>query len=61
MESEIVTQRILKADDGMVLTNGETYGKTVILPGDADETVWREITEAEAKEIITRMEADADV
>lgn len=55
------TQRILKADDGMVLTNGETFVKTVVMPVDADDSAWREITEAEAQEIIARMEAEADV
>ena len=47
MKSEMITQRILTADEGMYLTNGETYGKTVVLPGDADHTLWREVTEAE--------------
>ncbi len=47
MQSKIVEQRILTADDGMFLTNGETYGKTVVLPADADHSVWREVTEAE--------------
>ena len=47
MKTQIVEQRILTADEGMVLTNGETYGKTVVIPADADHTVWREIAEAE--------------
>ena len=58
MKIEIEKHRVLTADHGMVLTNGETYGTTVVLPEGADATVWREITEAEAQEIITRMEAD---
>lgn len=58
MKTEIVTQRILKADDSLVLTNGETFGKTVVLPVDADPSVWTEITEAEAQEIIARMETE---
>lgn len=44
------------ADDGKVLTNGETFLKTLVLPVEADDSMWREITEAEAQEIITRME-----
>ena len=44
-------QIILTADDGMYLTNGETYGKTVVLPADADPAEWREITEAEKEEM----------
>lgn len=47
MKTETITQRILTADEGMYLTNGETYGKTVVLPVDADHTEWREVTEAE--------------
>ena len=47
MKNETITQRILTADEGMYLTNGETYGKTVVLPVDADHTVWHEVTEAE--------------
>lgn len=56
MKTEIVNQRILTADEGMVLTNGKTFGKTVVLPVDADTSVWHEITEAEAQEIFKRME-----
>jgi len=47
MKTQIVEQRILTADDGMYLTDGETYGKTVVLPAEADHTVWHEVTEAE--------------
>ena len=47
MKTQIVEQRILTADDGMFLTNGETYGKTVVIPADADYSVWQEITEEE--------------
>ena len=61
MKTEIIKQRVITAADGKVLTNGNTFGKTVVLPVDADASVWREITEAEAQEIITRMESEADV
>lgn len=47
MKTATITQRILTADEGMYLTNGETYGKTVVLPIDADHTVWHEVTETE--------------
>lgn len=47
MKQEFVKQIILTADEGMYLTNGETYGKTVVLPESADALVWREITNAE--------------
>ena len=47
MKTQTITQKILTADEGMFLTDGETYGKTVILPDGADHTVWKEVTEAE--------------
>lgn len=47
MKTQIVEQRILTADEGKFLTDGETYGKTVVLPADADHTVWREVAETE--------------
>lgn len=50
MQSKIIEQRILTADEGKVLTNGETYGKTVVLPADADASVWQEIDETEIPE-----------
>ena len=47
MKTETITQTVLTADEGKYLTNGETYGKTVVLPEGADASEWREITEAE--------------
>lgn len=47
MKSKIITQRILTADEGMYLTDGETYGKVVVLPADAASAQWREVTEAQ--------------
>lgn len=47
MKIETITQKILTADEGMYLTDGETYGKTVVLPMSADPAEWREVTEAE--------------
>lgn len=45
MKTETITQTILTADDGKYLFNGETYGKTVVLPENADVSVWQEVTE----------------
>lgn len=42
-----IMQKILTADDGKFMFNGETYGKTVVLPADADASAWREVTEEE--------------
>lgn len=52
MIKETITQIILTADEGMYLTNGETYGKTVILPESANQGDWHEITEEEYNKII---------
>ena len=51
MKKETIKQIILTADEGMYLTNGETYGKTVILPESASADDWYEITEAEYTKI----------
>lgn len=51
MKVEIVEQRVLTADEGMTLTNGETFGKTVVLPTSADAEEWREITDEEAERL----------
>ena len=49
--------RILIPSDGMVLTDGVSFAPTeVVLPPNADLLIWREITEAEAQEIVKRME-----
>lgn len=54
MKTETVTQIILTADEGKYLFDGETYGKTVVLPVGADASLWREVTEEE----IPKEEAD---
>lgn len=50
MIKETITQIILKADEGKVLTDGETFGTTVVLPENANQNRWYEITEEEARE-----------
>lgn len=45
MREQIVRQRILTADEGKFLTDGQTYGKTVVIPAEADASVWQEVTE----------------
>ena len=51
MKKETIKQIILTADEGMYLTNGETYGKTVVLPEGADTKNWYEISESEYSKI----------
>lgn len=45
MKVEIVKQRVLTADVGSYLYNGEVFAKTVVLPLEADPAVWLEVTE----------------
>lgn len=52
MTTTSITMTKLEASDGMVLTNGESYGKTVYLgTGDSAEN-WHEITDAEYAAIL---------
>ena len=41
-----VTRTVLIADEGMILTDGEKFGKTVYLGEGADASTWREVPEA---------------
>lgn len=56
MKIEILEQRILTADEGYYLTNGDTFGKVVTLPIGADALAWYEITKEEKE----RIEAERD-
>ena len=42
-----VTRTVLIADEGMVLTNGEIFGKEVYLGVGADASEWREVSKEE--------------
>lgn len=52
MKTETIKQIILTADEGKYLTNGETYGKTVVLPESANVKYWYEITDEEYQEAV---------
>ncbi len=59
MEIKTFEMRELKADAGMVLTNGETYssvGGSVYLGINDKAENWHEITEAEYNEIVKKQE-----
>lgn len=60
MTKETLKQIILTADEGMYLTDGETYGKKVVLPERADTSVWNEITEDEAETLQEERRAAAE-
>ena len=49
MITEKVT--VLKADEGMTLTNGEAFGKVVYLGINDNASNWHEITDEEAEKL----------
>ena len=56
MTTETITRIKLTASEGMVLTDGENYGKEFFLAEDADASKWYEITDAEYEEILKEQE-----
>ena len=50
------TRKIIYADEGKVLTNGEIYGKQIFLAEGVNEADFHEISEAEYEEIIRKQE-----
>jgi hypothetical protein len=50
---KIETRTVLKAEEGMILTDGEIYGRTVLLGVDRSAEEFHEITEAEYNEILS--------
>ena len=47
----IINDNVLKADEGMTLTNGEAFGKTIYLGINDNKSNWSEITDEEAEEL----------
>ena len=47
MKQETITLTKLISSDGMVLTNGEAYGREIFLGSGDSADNWHEITEAE--------------
>ena len=56
---EIKTIKI-EAEEGMMLTDGENYGKTIYLAKNRSPEEFYEITEVEYEEIQKQNEAEAD-
>ena len=51
-------RKILYAPEGMVLTNGEVYGKIIYLAEGADESAYYTITQEEYEAIVNDAEAE---
>ena len=43
----MITRKVIYADEGKILTNGEIYGKQMFLAEGVNESDFHEITEAE--------------
>lgn len=54
MKITTIELRKLTASEGMILTNGEVYGKEIYLGVNDNENNWREITDAEYEEILIK-------
>ena len=55
MNIETIELRKIIASEGMILTDGEHYGRIIFLSDDADTSKWSEITEEEYNEIQKRI------
>lgn len=53
-------RQTLIANDGMVLTNGEIYGKEIYLADGMRADMFHEITQAEYDEIMAQEETDVE-
>ena len=56
MKIETIELRKIKADEGMVLTNGLAYGTEIYLGKNDSEYNWYEITEEEYEDILSSQE-----
>ena len=54
----MVERKKLYADDGMILTNGTSYGKIIYLAVGEDEGTYYSITEAEYNDIMNSEQAE---
>ena len=51
---KVITQIILTAEEGHYLTDGTTYGKTVVLPAGEDPAHWQEVPQEEMEKTYER-------
>ena len=55
------TRKIIYADEGKILTNGEIYGKQIFLADGVSEADFYEITEEEYENIMQPEEAEEEI
>lgn len=58
MKTTEITTIKLEADEGKILTDGNTYGSVIFLGAGKSESDFREITQEEYAEIIAEKEAE---
>ena len=56
MKTTKITLTKLVASDGMMLTDGQSFGKVIYIGKGSDPSVWREVSEAEASEMQAALE-----
>ena len=60
MDVTTIELRKLTASEGMVLTNGETYGKVIYLGVNDSQDNWYEITEEEYNDLTKEEEPEIE-
>lgn len=59
MTKETITRTKLTASEGMILTDGESFGKVVFLASGDEGERWYEISEGEYREMLLLKEREA--
>lgn len=54
----MATRRVINAEEGKILTNGEIYGKTIYLAEGVSEDEFHKITDAEYEAILAAQESE---
>ncbi len=61
MKTEQITVNKIIADEGMILTDGETYGKVIFLGAERNADDFYEITQAEYEQKMSEAENEETV